>query len=87
MLRRTFRITGLTVLFFVITVSPFATAQTVQYHLSVTIPAIPGVNVPPFEDERDPALALSHTDTGLEMIEEHIRLGDRDILLRTYVVR
>lgn len=84
---RILKIGGLTVLFFLITTAPIATAQTVQYRLSVTIPAIPGVNVPPFEEERDPTLALSHPYNGLEMIEEHIRRGDHDILLRTYVVR
>lgn len=87
MWHKSLRISGLTIFFLLLAVSPFATAQTVTYELSVTIPAIPGFNVPPFEEPKQAQLERSRSPYGLELTEEDVLRGSYQVLLRTYVVR
>lgn len=85
LLRKTIWITGWTILWTGLLAAPWATAQTVRYDLSVTIPAIPGINVPPF-DGTPPARRVGAAP-GLELIEEEIVREQHHYILLTYVAR
>lgn len=87
MLLRCLRITGLTVAIILATTSPFANAQMVSYDISVTIPAIPGFNVPPFEDPVALSAATPHSEWDLDFDEESILREGQPFILRTYVAR
>ncbi len=63
-------------------------AQTVTYKISVTIPAIIGFNMPPYDDP----LTLHHTPRvadqhHFDMIEEEVEHFGELVLLRTIVVK
>jgi len=87
MLQKTFIIFFLTILFVMAAASQTAKADTVTYFISVTIPAIPGVNVPPFENESLRAQVAFNNDQGLELFEEETFRNNRRVILKTLVPR
>jgi hypothetical protein len=67
-------------------------ANSVSYHLSVTIPAIVGFNLPPFEYERVKAEKASQTDVttdakNIDTITEEVIRDNQIVILRTIVAK
>ena len=82
------------ILIMAIASAPQVMANSVTYRVSARIPAIIGVNVPPFEDsererlynERHGIVTLSGLDDiGLEMTTQEIVRDNERIVLKTFV--
>lgn len=77
--------TGLMIL---VSVTQTAKADTVTYFISVTIPAIPGVNVGPFDDRSVRGqLAANNSPQDLDLVEEEVIRGNQRFILNTLVPR
>lgn len=87
MLRKTFFIFFLTILFVMAAAGQTAKADTVNYFISVTIPAIPGFNVAPFDAGSPRGQLTVVNDQGLDQFEEEVFRNNRRVILKTLVPR
>lgn len=70
------------------TTSPLRAAQQATYHLSVVIPEIPGVNVPPFTDERAlQRYRYFREKYHGEILREEVVRDGRRVILESIVVK
>ncbi|MGE0267534.1 MAG: hypothetical protein AB7S78_03625 [Candidatus Omnitrophota bacterium] len=88
MIRKSIMVFLLTILFVMVTVRHTAKADTVTYFISVTIPAIPGFNVPPFDNPSARAQhTLNYAEHGFDLLEEEVVRDNQTVLLKTLVPR
>jgi len=64
---------------------PLAFAQTVTYTISVTIPEIPGVNVPPFTEDQQQQREILLAKANLESYTDEVTRDNRRVTRKTIV--
>ncbi len=87
MIRKIVLVAILTTVFILVSEKHIAQANTVTYHISVTIPAIIGLNTPPYDDDQRLTRMIQGNDKTLELFEEEVFRNDQMVLLKTYVAK